>query len=228
MGSTAGSTGGPTASPVARRLAAPGWLDGRLVLGVLLVLVSVVAGARVLAGADDATPVWALSRDLAAGSTVTAGDLERQQVRLADGGEGRYVIAPDGSPPPTGYVLARGVGAGELLPRAALRDPADGPGLRDVAVPVEAGHLPGDLRAGQRVDVWLTLPDGAGTELVLPAVPVRARPGDDRRGTGGEAVVLSVDSAGAQALVRAVRTGTVDLVRVPGGDLPALDGSAAR
>ncbi len=39
-------------SPKAGRLATPGWVDGRLVLGVLLVLVSVVVGARVLSAAD--------------------------------------------------------------------------------------------------------------------------------------------------------------------------------
>src|SRR5687768_14738118 len=37
-------------SPTARRLALPRWLDTRLVLGVLLVLVSVLVGARVLSG----------------------------------------------------------------------------------------------------------------------------------------------------------------------------------
>lgn len=39
-------------SPAARRLASPRWLDGRLVLGVLLVLASVLVGARLLSSAD--------------------------------------------------------------------------------------------------------------------------------------------------------------------------------
>ena len=220
------------ASPPARRLAAPRWLDTRLVLGVLLVLVSVVVGARVLASADDAAPVWALSRDLAAGSTITAGDLERSRVRLLDD-DGRYVPAPGGSAPPVGYVLERAVGAGELLPRAALRPPGEVARLRDVAVPVEEGHLPADLRAGQLVDVYVTAGEGPGptapaaaagpTGLVLRAVPVAARPGDDGRGAGAEQVVLSVPEGEAQALVAALRAGAVDLVRVPDAEaLPPL------
>src|SRR4051794_35749108 len=40
------------ASPAATRLSLPRWLDARIALGVLLVLLSVVAGARVFASAD--------------------------------------------------------------------------------------------------------------------------------------------------------------------------------
>ncbi len=101
------------ASPSAGRLATPSWLDARLVLGVLLVLVSVVVGARVLAAADQTQLVWAAARDLAPGTALEPGDLEAREVRLFATGQ-QYLAAPDQFF--VGYVLDRPVLAGELLP----------------------------------------------------------------------------------------------------------------
>ncbi len=215
------------ASPRATRLATPGWLDRRLVLGVLLVLVSVVVGARVLAAADTATPVWVAARDLAPGSTLAAGDVRPARVRL-DGSGTRYVLAV--GPPPVGYVLARGVGGGELLPRAALSRPGQAQrAAREVSVPVPAGHLPEDLLAGQLVDVYVTpgsaaatAPAAGGTRRVLAAVPVALRPRTTGLAAGGSTgVVLSVADGDAAGLVGALQEGRVDLVRVPSAGPPA-------
>lgn len=215
-----------TDSPPASRLEPPSWLDLRLVLGVLLVLVAVVVGARVLATADDTTRVWGLTRDLAPGSAIAAGDLEPVRVRLLDADDA-YVSA-DGAAP-TGYLVTRGLGGGELLPRAALRDPQEqSEDLRDVSVPVDRGHLPSDLGSGELVDVYVTREEAASpTDLVLRDVPVLRRSGDDR-GADAEAVVLSVPVADVGRLVEALRAGTVDLVRVArGADLERLPSPGA-
>src|SRR3954469_9247467 len=74
----------PGGGPVPRRVSPPRWLDLRLVLGVLLVLGSVLLGARVVSAADATVPVWALATDLAAGSELTAADLVAVDVRLDD------------------------------------------------------------------------------------------------------------------------------------------------
>ncbi len=49
-------------TPVASRLRAPSWRDSRLLVGVLLVVLSVVLGAVVVARADDRVPVYAAAR----------------------------------------------------------------------------------------------------------------------------------------------------------------------
>src|SRR3712207_7134950 len=49
--------------PSPRRVRPPRWLDLRLVLGVLLVLGSVLLGARVVGAADATVPVWAVAGD---------------------------------------------------------------------------------------------------------------------------------------------------------------------
>jgi hypothetical protein len=219
------------ASPQAGRLARPGWLDGRLVLGVLLVLVSVVVGARVLAAGDRTALVWTASRDLAPGTALSADDLSTARVRLFDAGA-RYLAAPDRGF--VGYVLDRPVTRGELVPTAALQPPG-ATDVRFVSVPVQPGRYPVDLARGQRVDVWAT-PDasnaggGAATSggasagpapdsrLVLPAVPVSAAAATGSALAAGSAersVLLAVPAADVARLVAAMTHSRIDLVRVP-------------
>jgi hypothetical protein len=132
------------------------------VLGVLLVLGSVLLGARVVAGADRTAPVWAAAGDLAAGTVLTAEDLVPVDVRLDDAA-GAYLST---STQPQGRTLSRGVRHGELLPRSAL----DGaPAQVQVALPVQAGYVPPGLGRGSRVDVY-ALPAGAGS-AAAPAAP---------------------------------------------------------
>ena len=222
------------ASPRASRLATPGWLDGRLVLGVLLVLVSVVVGARVLSAADRSTLVYAVTKDLAPGSVLQDDDLEQVRVRLFDNA-GRYVAAGN---PPLGYVVRRGIGSGELLPRDALTLPETDVDFREVTVPVEAGHLPPQLTAHMQVDVWVTpeaVSDAAeaepsdaatpaagdlelrGAQLVLQGVTVRAVQADGGAFSGSTSipVVLQVRPTEVAALVSAMSLGRIDLVRIP-------------
>src|SRR5690349_20672705 len=141
--------------PVPRRVRPPRWLDLRLVLGVLLVLGSVLLGARVVSSADATVPVWAVTGDLAAGTRLQAGDLRAVDVRLGDASDA-YLST---STRPEGRTLGRAVRAGELLPRAAL----DGTtGLVQLALPVQSGYVPPELERGQVVDVYAVADPAAG------------------------------------------------------------------
>lgn len=208
-------------SPKAPRLAAPGWLDTRLVLGVLLVLVSVVVGARVLSSADRSQTVWAAKRDLAPGSQLSSADLTRVRVRLF-GGARNYVTGT--GPAPVGYVVRRGVGAGELLPYNALSAPGADPAFRYVTVPVVRGHLPPDLRSGAQVDVYVSPGSGArttGSPLTEPRLVLRNATVLLRRTASGlaaqdeEPVVLRVRPADVATVLAAMSQGRIDLVGVP-------------
>ena len=72
----------PAVPPARRHL--PGGRDLRLALGVVLVLASVVLGARLISAADDRTEVWALAGPLSAGTTLTAEDVVPVAVALED------------------------------------------------------------------------------------------------------------------------------------------------
>lgn len=208
------------ASPPAGRLATPGWLDTRLVLGVLLVLVSVVVGARVLASADRSTLVWSTTRDLAAGAALAADDLAPAQVRLFGSSDGYLPASGD---PPLGYLLERPVAAGELLPLRALARPGDDDERRLVTVPVLPGHYPPSLARGQQVDVWSSPDPAAGVDsadatLVLERLTVEQAPeagGSLSGATPERSVVLVVPPDDVEVLLTALAQGRIDLVRVP-------------
>lgn len=214
-------------SPSASRLSAPSWLDGRLVLGVLLVLVSVLVGAKVLAGADRTQQVWSATHDLAPGTVLTADDLTLAKVRLF-GSSDHYLAGRA----PVGYLVLRSVGSHELVPHDALVAPGKQAQRREVSVPVAYGHLPTDLRAGEVVDVYVTPDDKAvrrgtkggvgGTDLTRPRLVLSSVVvGRVTRSSGltssGQTVpvVLTVDPDRVLALVQALADGPVDLVRVP-------------
>lgn len=185
------------ASPRASRLVAPRWLDLRLVLGILLILVSVVVGARVLAGADASVPVYVLTRDLAAGTVLAPGDLQVQRVRLFADGD-RYVSAAGGAP--TGYVLLRALGGREFLPRAALTAQRNVAQVRTVTLPVRRNHLPIGLRHGDLVDVFIA---------ATAAPPARSGSGGSATSSAGTATSsagTATTSAGSAAVAGSAAT----------------------
>lgn len=168
--------GALSGAPPAQRAHRSSWRDPRLWVGAAIVAVSVVAGARLLAAADDTVPVWAAGTDLAAGAPLVADDLEPHRVRFADADDlAGYFPVGDG--PPHGLLL-RGVGAGELLPRTAV-GPAEASGTVQVPLSVEPEQVPPSVDVGSVVDVYV-LPRGdapAGdAEPALAAVSVVEAP----------------------------------------------------
>jgi hypothetical protein len=193
----------------------PRWLDLRLVLGVLLVLGSVLLGARVVSAADATVPVWAVAGDLAAGTELTADDLVPVDVRLDETG-GAYLST---STRPEGRTLSRAVRAGELLPRSALEPAGE---LVQIALPVQAGYVPPALERGQLVDVYALADPAAGATaeadgsvaLVVQNAPVQALSGR----SGG---VLSTPTTTVQVVV-AVDAGEADDVLAAIGGRPLV------
>jgi hypothetical protein len=198
-------------APTPRRVRPPRWLDLRLVLGVLLVLGSVLLGARVVSAADATVPVWSVADDLAAGTELSADDLVAVDVRL-DSATGAYLAT---STRPEGRTLSRAVRAGELLPRSALEDPAE---LVQVALPVQAGYVPPSLTRGQLVDVYALADPAAGAvaeadgsvTAVVEDAPVQALSG---RSDG----VLSTPTTTVQVVVAVPADEAADVLAAIGG-----------
>ncbi|SET59659.1 Chaperone for flagella basal body P-ring formation [Geodermatophilus poikilotrophus] len=224
-------TAAPVPGSAPRRVRPPRWLDLRLVLGVLLVLGSVLLGARVVAAADATVPVWSAAGDLAAGAVLTSGDLVAVDVRLDDVA-GAYLAT---STHPEGRTLARAVRNGELLPRTALEEPAE---LVQLALPVQAGYVPPGLDRGQVVDVYAVADPAAGATatgdgsvaLVVAAAPVQAVSGRTEgvlsTATTTVQVVVSVPVDQAPVVLEAI--GGRPLVVVVHGSVDVAAGVAAR
>jgi hypothetical protein len=153
---TAGRGGFGAPSVPAQRNQRARWKDGRLVLGVLLVAITALAGAKLLSSADDTTTIWAAKRDLPAGTKLTGEDLTTVRVRFTSGQDAEQYVAADAEM--KGLVVARAVDAGEFLPRDAAVTQADS-SRTEVPLSVATGRLPSDTADGDRVDIWVVPKD---------------------------------------------------------------------
>jgi hypothetical protein len=212
--------------PAATRSVAPGWRDPRLWVGVALVAGSVVAGARILSGADDMTPVWSASSDLVAGQTLTADDLRATRVRFDEDTDRDHYLGVDDELP-AALTLTRPLAAGELVPAAALGEEVVDDTVA-VSIAVAAEHVPTDLVRGSRVDVWVisdrALADRRASrergpaELVLGDIVVLDAPvvSDSFASATARQLVLSVPEADEEALGLVLAASGDDRVRVVG------------
>jgi hypothetical protein len=202
--------------PVPRRVRPPRWLDLRLVLGVLLVLGSVLLGARVVSGADRTVPVWAAAGDLAAGTVLTPADLVPVDVRLDDAA-GAYLST---STQPQGRTLSRAVRHGELVPRSVL----DGaPAQVQLALPVQAGYVPPGLGRGSRVDVYaLPATTGQAAQPTDPGVVAVVRDATVQAVSGRSQGVLSAPTTTVQVVVSVPTDRAADVLAAVGGHALAV------
>jgi hypothetical protein len=205
-------------TPRVSRLPRARWLDARLLAGLLMVLLSVVVGAKVFADADERVEVWSVTRDLGADTTLSEDDLDVTAVRL-DGVARRYLSA---SQDLAGLVLTRPVSRGELLPVSAVGR-ADDRDRRRIVIEVDRFGVSG-LGKGGVVDLYVVRETPAGDEtsrpeLVLAGVTV----GEDVRSGGAtfggsgsrSGVTLLVDRADVADVIDAVAHREVYVVQVP-------------
>lgn len=214
---TAVETGGEMTSPPASRLRRSRWRDPRLWFGVVLVLTSIVVGARVLAATDDTVAVWVLEVEGTAGMDVGTDDVRSVDVHFGDASDAERYLAADASFPP-GLHLVHDVAAGELLSVAAVTDAAtDVPAQLPLGVP-ESG-LPSDLARGDVVDIWaVPTAEARHSARVLASVTVVAVAAAGQGGVGGDrqvVVSLPADVDLADVLDR-LREASVVLIKVGG------------
>lgn len=124
-------------------------LDPRLLVGLALVAASVAAVVGIVTAADEGEDVLAAPTLLTAGEVLTIDDLEVRRVALGIEGHG-YLTPAD--LPAGGLVVTRTIGAGELVPRAAVGD-ARGPSATTVVVALSTA-LGATVRPGDALDLW--------------------------------------------------------------------------
>jgi hypothetical protein len=208
----------PVSTP-ARRISRRRWQDPRLWVGVALVAVSVVVGARLLAAADDTVPVWRVTQGLEAGDPVTADVVEVAHVHFGDSAVAHgYLSADQGLA--EGLRADRAVEAGELLPATAvsLGKPV---APRELPLGVTSAGIPTDLGSGDRVEVW-AVPDsderGRAASRVLADVAVTAISASGPTGIAAERQVLVAVPDGVElgAVLDRLNGADIVLVRVGG------------
>lgn len=186
-------------------------------IGLLIVAVSVVAGARLLGAADETVTVWAVSEDLGPGAQIDPADLEARRVRFADDDDLDHYVRTDQELPSELY-LTRALGEGELLPAAALGAATDADVVL-VPVRVATESVPPSVGVGSRVDVYVSssIERGEPADLVLEDVTVSDAPSvaESFGASGDRQLVLGVpaEQSGSLAdVVGAAAVGTVTIV----------------
>jgi len=205
---------GTSQTPRAARAFLPGWRDPRLWIGLALVAASVVLGARLLGSEPKTVEVWVADRDLQVGEEIGADDLRLTTLeRIGDEVAATYFLRDDDLP--AEHVVVRAVGAGELLPRAALGEATTD--RLELAVWAPSVAIPGGVRPGSVVDVWITDDEGrtrrALDDVAVVDVPV---PDADFGPSGDRQVVLSVPAEAEEAVgevLAAAHAGTVSITR---------------
>jgi len=124
-------------------------LDARLVVGLVLVVASIAAVVGIVSAADEGEDVLVAARLMTAGETLTVDDLDVRRVALGMEGHG-YLTPAD--VPESGLIVARTIGAGELVPRAAVGDSRS---TRATTVVVSLSTpLGATVRPGDSLDLW--------------------------------------------------------------------------
>lgn len=189
-------------------------------MGLLLVAVSTVVGARVLAAADESVSVWVTADAVRAGDEVADVELVPGRALLQDGASAAVYLSTGTEP---AGVFDRDLQAGELVPAEALQSPGAQP-LTDVPLSVEVGAAPVNLAVGDEVDVWVVPTEDAAVrstaQRVLRGVPVTVAGDVDALGSAGRQVVVRLAETGSARrlgdVLGAIGNGRVVLVRVGG------------
>lgn len=209
--------------PTATRAQPPGWRDPRLWIGVAIVAVSIVAGARILGSADDSVTVWAAARDVAPGDTVGEGDLVSTSVRFGDQADlDRYLRTS--ATLPDDLRLTRGLGAGELVPAAALGS-GEEPGTVIVSLAFPHELIPTNIGAGSKIELLVLPDDSVGgkksasvepTTVLTDVVVIDAPSAADSLGSvsRGRQLVLGIPEADSDALIEILAASEDERVRV--------------
>lgn len=212
-------------APRAGRLQRPSWRDGRLIAGVLLVLLAMITGALTLQHFNHSVTVLQARHTLEPGDQLGKDDVSAVEVRLDSPQRYLSSVPTDGS----GRVV-REVPAGELIARSAVGDAASLQ-VRAIAVPV-TGASATTLRRGSSVDVWVSErnTDATGAtsykapQRLLERVSVASVPSDSgglTAASGEPAVQVLVPQDQVAALLAAMNSGgKVDLVPMSAGSTP--------
>lgn len=209
-------------APVPRRTTRPRWLDVRIIGGVLLVVAAVVIGARVIGASSHTTPVWAASRNLAAGTVLTAADLTAVDVNLS-GNATHYLAADQAATGVVGASLGAAVGAGELVPLSAVQPTPAG---KVFVIGVTPDRMPPGVTHGSVIDLYLTsggttTSSEAVTTLVSSSLVVQSVLAPASGGLSGATsnryqIAVLASAATADSLVKALPRGDAIIVLATG------------
>lgn len=195
---------------ISRHRGLPG---GRAVVGGVLMAVAAVGVfvAYDRASRPDEDPIVVATRSIRAGEVLDAADLKTQEGELPDGASAFSSVDSL-----VGRVALGPIGDGEVVQAAAVTDDAGSEPAHEVAITLPRSQVAvGRLKQGERVDVFVTY-DEVTRSVVRGTPVVQISAEDDGSLTSDREITLVVavsDGDAVAALVHAMRTGEVTVVR---------------
>lgn len=157
--------------------------------------------------------MWSTSRELSVGHQITNADLVKTKVLIPKGSE-LYMAASKNL---VGLVVARSIGASELIAQSAISKVASKSALASLPVRVARGDMPGDLTVGQKVDIYSipTLNSLHPFDPILTATKIAVESIDQKsKDLGGEiGIVLSVPTNEVLPIINDIENNRVLVVR---------------
>lgn len=158
-----------TPQVIAERMHKPGWKDPKLLIGLLLILLSVLAVIGVMRATNKTQNYYIAAHDIKVGDEIRQEDLTLSEVRLGDS-ENLYLSADDALPD---YARAnQNIPAGALLQQNTVKaQDHDG---RRLATVVMDSTIASSFTTGDRVDIWVSKKKDNGTAYSEPQVVMQA------------------------------------------------------
>jgi len=203
----------------------PWWsrVSGRHLLVMVVGILAFLTNLVVLRSQDERIFVAVAAIDLDAGETLRNQSLRFVDIDATSQLAGNFVTRDslDG----TGdLVIAAPIRAGDPILATSLLPAVAGGGLRAISIPVDRERaVGGAVQAGDSIDV-ISVEDGTA-RYVLSGVEVLAVPGSDKSALSANSyfLVVAVDDREALAVSRAMRTGSIDIVRSTGAVPPVAE-----
>jgi Flp pilus assembly protein CpaB len=204
------------------------------VVGGLLVAAAVLLAwwAASTAGRPPTTRYVAAVGSVGPGEVIERDDLTLVVAELPPDVRGRVFSDPASV---VGRVALGPIGTGELVAAGSITDDAPPTGERELTFPVSAAWaLDGDLRPGDRIDVFATYGDGVSSQTlrILAGATVRRTTEADGTGLGdraGPTVTVGVSrDVSVETVVNATHAASLTVVRVTADPGDTLDPTADR
>ncbi len=205
---------------ISRHRGLPG---GRAVVGGLLMAVAAVGVfvAYDQAGKRPRDAIVVAARTIRAGEVLDASDLRAEEGELPDGALGFGSVDAL-----VGHVALGPIGDGEVVQPGVVTDDAGAEAAHEVAITLPRSQIAvGRLKEGERVDVFVTY-DEVTRSVVRGTPVVQISADDDGSLTSDREITLVVavpDGDAVAALVHALRTGDVTVVRSTFADATTSD-----
>lgn len=156
-------------SVIAERMHKPGWKDPKLLTGLLLIVISLVAVVGVINATNKTQTYYVANRDISVGDSVEPSDLKVVEVRLGEA-DGLYLAASEELN--QSIHAKQHIQKGELISANALQEP-DEQGRRQVAIVLDS-TVASSFSAGDYADIWVSHQEENGTSYSAPIQVMQA------------------------------------------------------